>query len=40
MYASIAAYFEGLSRITKVSFATISEAAAVLGQPSPAGALA
>jgi hypothetical protein len=40
MYASIAGYFEGLSRITKVSFATISEAAAVLGQPSPAGALA
>jgi hypothetical protein len=31
LYDSIEAYLDGLSRITNVSFATISEAAAVLG---------
>jgi hypothetical protein len=40
LYASIEAYFEGLSRSVNVTFATISEAAVVLGRATPAGALA
>ena len=31
LYASVDAYLEGLSRMTRVAFATMSEAAAVLG---------
>ena len=31
LYASLEAYFEGLSRLTTVKFATVSEAAALLG---------
>jgi len=36
LYASIEAYFEGLSRITRVTFATVGEAAVALGHVSPA----
>jgi hypothetical protein len=31
LYASVEAYLEGLSRLTAVTFATVSEAAARLG---------
>jgi len=31
LYASVEAYLEGLSRMTPLTFATVSEAAAVLG---------
>jgi hypothetical protein len=37
LYASLAAYFDGLSRLTSVRFATVSEAVALLGERNMAG---